>query len=319
MGKLKDNEKAGLSDQELEALDGEDEFEDQEAQSDEDDAAVESKANKEPEEQVAGDAKGEEAKAEPAEEDKPDEKPAEETEPAEAEARKASEDLSLDAPPAALLPVKDVSNYDIERGVLLDERKELRSQHREGLISFEEYEEKLDAINDKINALDRAKADADAALRHNEAVQRAQYMWAIERVKKECLSSDNIDYDKSPTLMAMWDTHVKALAVKEENATKPAEWFLRRAHELVKEDIKHAASLILGQKQEQKQTTPVKDAVAARVKTETRLRGLGELPTAGKSDVGDDEFAALDSLSGIELERALAKMPEDKAAKYLRG
>jgi len=238
---------------------------------------------------------------------------------------------TLEVPPIALVDVPDVANYEAERGVLLDERKQLRQQHRDGDISSDEYDDKLDALNDKLNALDRTKADADAAQRQNEAVQRSQYMWTIDQVKKDFVKADAIDYDKNPVLMGMWDANVKALAKDEANASKSAEWFLRKAHQQVKDEIAKVAGTMgftKGDAPKPKETpaeakaaskTAVKDAVKARAKTAEKLKGVGELPAASSDDVSGDEFAGLDGLSGLELEHALARMPEERAAKYLKG
>jgi hypothetical protein len=338
--KLSDDEKSGLSDEELEALDdieegaaaetdgesdpGADEDDDKPAAKD-DDADADDEGDKpadpagaeKPADKPAGDAGADDAGAE-------DEGTAGDAAPDEVE-------QTLEVPPIALVEVPDITNYEAERGVLLDERKELRAKHRDGDISSDEYDDKLDALNDRLNALDRTKADADAAQRQNEAVQRSQYMWTIEQVKKDFVKADSIDYDKNPVLMSMWDANVKSLAKDEANASKSAEWFLRKAHQQVKDEIAKVAGTMgftKGEAPKPKETpaaakaaskTAVKDAVKARAKTAEKLKGVGELPAASSDDVSGDEFAGLDGLSGLELEHALARMPEERAAKYLKG
>lgn len=336
--KLSDDEKNGLSDEELEALDAEDDVpapaadgeddEDDDADdtavddSDDDDAPAASDDEDEPADTPA--AKPDEPVAAAA---KPD------ADADEAKPDAADVELTLEAPPIALVEVPDVTNYEAERGVLLDERKQLRQQHRDGDISSDEYDEKLDSINDKINSLDRTKADADAAIRQNDAVQRSQYQWTIDQVKKDFAKNDAIDYDKNPVLMSMWDANVKALAKDEANATRSAEWFLRKAHQQVLAEIAKVAGTMGFTKGDDAKPAAkpavksdgkpskaaIKEAVKGRQKDATKLKGVGELPAASNEDVSGDEFSALDGLSGIELEQALAKMPEERAAKYLRG
>ena len=347
--KLSDNEKSGLSDEELEALDdveegapadtaGQGDEDDDNAPAatgdDDDDADAKASADDADADDKAGD--DDAAAAAATAEDKPADAPAADAGKPAATADSTTEELgeieqTLEAPPIALVAVPDTSNYEAERGVLLDERKELRAKHRDGDISSDEYDEKLDAINDKINALDRTKADADAALRQNESVQTAQYQWTIQQVKKD-FKNEGIDYDKNPVLMQMWDTNVKQLAAKEENATKTAEWFLRAAHKLVKIEVAKVAQSLGFSKGEsvkadtdtQKPATAdkkaaVKAATAARKPDTSKVKGVGTLPAAEASEVSGDEFSDLDNLTGVDLERALAKMPEDTANKYLRG
>lgn len=338
--KLSDDEKTGLSDEELEALDDIEEG-----------AAAEADGEGDPvyydddDKPAAGDDKDEDDDEgdEPAGADgaaKPADKPAGDTgaddagSTDEGKAGDAGADdvvQTLETPPIALVEVPDIANYEAERGVLLDERKDLRAKHRDGDISSDEYDEKLDELNDKINALDRTKADADAALRQNEAVQRSQYLWTIDQVKKDFVKADAIDYDKNPVLMSMWDTNVKALAKDEANANRSAEWFLRKAHQQVKEEIAKVAGSLGFTKGDapapkgEKPAAPVdkkaaiKEAVKGRQKDASKLKGVGELPAASNEDVTSDEFAGLDGLSGLELEQALARMPEERANKYLRG
>jgi hypothetical protein len=320
---LRDDEKAGLSDEELEALDDVEEG-----------GHVDANDGDEGDDGEGGDAPGAVAAdgdggATPDEGDEPDSSgkavategsdgaPAGEAAPA-----GEPEPATLQPPPAALITVPEVGDYEAERGTLLDERKDLRQKHRDGDISTDEYEDQLDTLNDKIALLDRRKADHDHAIEQNAAVQRAQYAWTIEQVKKDFKVSDGVDYDKNPTLMAMWDREVRALAAKEEFASKPAEWFLREGHKAVLAEVsKVAESLGFAKGKEKVDTKPkesVKDAVKARI-PDVPLKGVGNLPPAGAEAVGSDEFSDLDNLSGLELEKALARMPEERQSKYLLG
>lgn len=234
------------------------------------------------------------------------------------------EPATLQPPPAALITVPEVGDYEAERGALLDERKDLRQKHRDGDISTDEYEDQLDTLNDKIALLDRRKADHDHAIEQNAAVQRAQYAWTIEQVKKDFKATDGVDYDKNPTLMAMWDREVRTLAAKEEFASKPAEWFLREGHKAVLAEVSKVAESLgfakgkPAEKVDAKPKESVKDAVKARI-PDVPLKGVGNLPPAGAEAVGSDEFSDLDNLSGLELEKALARMPEERQSKYLLG
>jgi hypothetical protein len=322
---LRDDEKAGLSDEELEALD--DVEEGGHVDANEGDEGDDDEGNGSP---GAVAAEGDGAAASDAGDD-PDasgDAPAGAGEvgaPAgEAASAGEAEPAALQPPPAALITVPEVGDYEAERGTLLDERKDLRQKHRDGDISTDEYEDQLDTLNDKIALLDRRKADHDHAIEQNAAVQRAQYAWTIEQVKKDFKVSDGVDYDKNPTLMAMWDREVRALAAKEEFASKPAEWFLREGHKAVLAEVSKVAESLgfakgkPAEKGDAKPKESVKDAVKARI-PDVPLKGVGNLPPAGAEAVGSDEFSDLDNLFGLDLEKALARMPEERQAKYLLG
>lgn len=334
MPKLTDAERVGLSDEELEALDDEADPAGTDGAGvsggDEDDGAA-VVASTTTDDDDDDDAPAPAAAA--TEADATAAAPAADTDPApaateNADAAPVSEEAPLQPPPGAVIAVPEIGDYETERGALLDARKELRQKHRDGDISADEYDEQLDELNDKIALLDRRKSDHDNAIAQNEAVQRAQYQWTIAQVKKDFKTKDAIDYDANPTLMSIWDGHVRALAKDEANASRPAEWFLREGHRLVKEEVaKVAASLGFSKADAPKDPKPadkaadkekLADAVKGRVK-ETKLKGVGEMPAASADSIADDEFSDLDNLSGLELERALAKMPEERANRYLNA
>jgi hypothetical protein len=323
---LRDDEKAGLSDEELEALDDVEEGghvdanEGDEGDDDEGDGspgAVAAEGDGAPASDAGDGADpGGEAAAPAGEDGAP---------AGEAAGAGEAEPATLQPPPAALITVPEVGDYEAERGTLLDERKDLRQKHRDGDISTDEYEDQLDTLNDKIALLDRRKADHDHAIEQNAAVQRAQYAWTIEQVKKDFKATDGVDYDKNPTLMAMWDREVRTLAAKEEFASKPAEWFLREGHKAVLAEVSKVAESLgfakgkaIEPKPKETPKESVKEAVKARL-PDVPLKGVGNLPPASAEPVGTDEFSDLDNLSGLELEKALARMPEERQAKYLRG
>lgn len=315
---LSAEQKVGLSDEELEALDDVEEggYVDGDEDEDEGDAPVTAAPDPDPDdgeggapvEDVPAAAQADAAAA-----------PAGEPDPV----ATADTGLSLQPPPAALITVPEIGDYEAERGRLLDERRDLRQKHRDGDLSSDEYEEQLDQLNDKLSLVDRRKADHDHAVEQNAAVQRAQYQWTIEQVKKDFARVDKIDYDANPVLMTMWDKNVRDLAAKEENASKPAEWFLREGHKLVMSEVAKVAEALGFSKGEKPKVEAkvetkesVKDAVASRVPA-VPLKGVGQLPAAASETISGDEFSDLEGLSGLELERALARMPEERAAKYL--
>lgn len=225
-------------------------------------------------------------------------------------------------PPVA--EVEDV-DYEGERSKLLDERKELRASLRNGDIDQDEFDEKLDAVNDKLQDLAVRRERAESAVAQNQAVAAAQYQWTLGQVKRHIANTEGIDYDapENRGLLMSWDGKIKALASDEANADKPAEWFLTEAHKQVRAEME-AIAVRLGFKKGDAPVTPkdnaLKDALNKRKPDTTKAKSLANLPTAeGASTHKDGDFAHLDGLDGLELEAALARLPKDQADAYLAG
>jgi hypothetical protein len=236
-------------------------------------------------------------------------------------------DIVVAEPFTATLPTGDVSKYEEERSALLDERKALRAKHKNGELAEDDFEAAFDDVTDRIGRLDTAHAVAQSQAASNESLGQQKWLWTVGMFKQTLRDQGGIDYDANDGARSIWDHHVKALAAKDENRTKPGNWFLSEAHKLTLRDIRATAES-LGMKAGAPATPApapapgaVKAAVDARRPKVDATPSLANVPTSGAADDGaaSTEFAYLDSLSGMALERALAKLPEEARDRWLEA
>lgn len=227
---------------------------------------------------------------------------------------------AVDEPFAAKMPQTDDSAYEGDRGNLLDERKALREKHRAGDLSVDDYDDQLDEINTKLSRLESGHAVAQHAAQSNANIEAQKWHWTVGQFKSNLRDSGGIDYDKNKAAEDIWDGHVKRLARVDGNADKSYPWFLQEAHRMTIADIR-ATAAALGMS-----VTETKPAIAAAVKAAIDARrppanpkSLANAPSAGGADDGNSpaEFAHLDSLSGIKLERTIAAMSPEQQARWL--
>lgn len=214
----------------------------------------------------------------------------------------------------------ETDGYDEQISQLLDQRKGVREQYRSGDISAEEKDEQEDAINDRIAELRADQRQARLAEDYNRKAAETEYARTVTDIQREIKRVDGIDYERNTLMRDRWDAKVRALAADEANAHQPAEWFLREGHKQVLVEIDEAARL-LGYKREggpKPASDAVRDAVKGRKPQLDGPRSLSGLPAAAQDSGRDNEFAYLDSLSGDELEAALARMTPEQEARYLR-
>ncbi len=252
--------------------------------------------------------------AESIQEEAPADDPPAEEEPAAVEADAAVEDFT----PRLVPPVSDVT--DEELSALLDKRKAIREQYRQGDLSAEEKDAQEDEITEQITRLRTAQSLAQFAEENNQRQAEIDHMKAIAEVKAEVASRDGIDYDKNPMLLRNWDLKVRALAADPANAGRPSKWYLSEAHKQVKAEIEATASA-LGFVKPAGRTgaDTVRDAVNSRRPAPTTAKSLSTLPAAA-ADTGREgaEFGHLDSLNGDDLEAAVARMSPEQQERWAR-
>jgi hypothetical protein len=285
MGKLTDEEREGLSDEELEALEEDtgDDMADIGDHDDDDGDGREASAAGE-DDAASGDA------------DADDEGEEGEDEPQQRE----------------FMPVYDakpVEGYDAKMAEYASQKKGLREQLNNGDITLDEYEEKKDAIVAEEQALRESnlKAQISSEQRNQTAMQR----WEWEQEKFFGEEGNGIYKDRY--VLQAFDLAVRDLANDEKNAQRSPAWFLQEADRIVRERFNIVAK---------KEDAPIQP------KGEKPKRGrepdlskipktLANLPNAELAETGGDEFAYLEKLDGIELERALRKLTPEQEARYL--
>lgn len=212
--------------------------------------------------------------------------------------------------------VQEPENYDARAQELSKKRAEVVASYKDGAIELDEMLKQLEEIDQQRTDLRLAKEKADLLREQNEQHAEQLWQWEINRFMRMVKRNEGIDYTDS-ILNAALDVAVKDLANKPENADKDGEWFLTEAHKLVKAkfglDAKQA-------KDPQPKKDTVKQALEER-KPDLKAvpRTLAETPRAGEESTGEDKFAYLDKLSGIEQEMALAKLTDEEVQQYLTG
>lgn len=220
------------------------------------------------------------------------------------------EEDDIDAAPvyAASLP----EDFEDRVKALNARTDEIAEKFKAGDISADEFISESNKISAERAELDGVRTEARIAARMNE--QNAAHQWrrAVKGFMKEVKASEGIDYAGKPLLNGALDIKVKELAAAQENADKPASWFLKEAHRQVKEELGLGAAKKGeggGQKKGEKARKP---PTAALPKTLAQVPG-GD----GPGDVGGDEFAELDRLTGEAYEMALAKLSPAQRQRYL--
>lgn len=201
-----DNNPMGLTDEELAAINGED-----------DNSALEELANEADSDSDEADDAGED------ETDNDGEDTGDEEEGEQQETRDFVPTYHVDP----------VENFDEQIQGFVDEKKALREQLNAGEIDLDAYEEQKDSIIAKEQDL-RAQ-NLKAQIASEQTTQTAQAKWEWEQENFFNNTANKIYQDK--LLGAMLDTAVKDLAGAPENANKTGAWFLQEADRMVRERI----------------------------------------------------------------------------------
>jgi hypothetical protein len=187
------------------------------------------------------------------------------------------------------------------------------------------YDEKLSALdarfdsgdvthseyNRERDALIRAQTKAEFAA--ESAEQTATQLWEHQQTQ---FFEDNDAYyhtakaTVNTARLAALDATVKEIAGKPENVSRSGTWCLREAHKIVQADLGGAES----KADEGKQVIPKRPS-----KPDLSVVGktLSGLPAAEVAQTGDvDEFAHLDRMSGLELEKAVSRLSESERERY---
>ena len=176
----------------------------------------------------------------------------------------------------------------------------------DGELSHAEYDDKKDAIIVAEQALRELKLKSEIATEQNEQNAIARWNWEQDRFFGE---DANAVY-KDKYLLAAFDAAVRDVAAKPENANQPGHWFLKEADKLVRSRFNTGEP-----KDAPKVETKPKDA--RRPDLSMVPKSLAHLPAAEIQQTGEvDEFAHIDRLKGVELEKAVARMSETERERY---
>lgn len=288
----------GLSDEEIEAL-----------ESDDDEDALDDILDDDDEKQE----KGKKSDPVPDEVDDDDEPEAKKTTDKAVETTEATDEAEVDDKSAPefipLLRAEKVENYDERMADINTKLDDLDSKLEDGDIDLKQYTKEVRALSEEQTDLKMAKLTADNAEQNNLDVATQRWQWEIDQFFGE---EANKIYKDSKMLSAALDAAVKEIAGKPENVNRNGAWFLKEADKEVRKEFGKATP-----------DNKVVDIKGARKPNLTNIpKTLGNLPSADTNEIGDNEFAYLDDLEGMDYENALASLERkdpEKASRYLKS
>lgn len=201
---------------------------------------------------------------------------------------------------------------------LAAERKAIRKQYEDGELDEDAYEAKLDELDQKRDAINRSvmKAEISAEMTQQQLVK--SYRETVDGWLAD-IKRSGFDYGapENKDAAAYLNARVIALAKADPDAPQnPEGWrsLLEEAHLLAARKFGIKA----------KDAQPAKESAGKPPKKGERapdLSGIpptiGRGPAAAAASGAGDEFGHLESLSGIALEKAIAKLSPEQLDRYL--
>lgn len=198
-----------------------------------------------------------------------------------------------------------VDNFDQRMTDFKNAKADLREQLNNGDIDLDQYEAKKEEIAEQETAVRIQQANAEHAARQNDHLAKERWNWEQDQffsVKENAIYKDKI-------FAAALNAAVIDLANDPKNANQKGMFFLNEADKIVRERFGLAAV-----------AAERKPADQGRRPDLTKIpKTLSNLPSADTEQSNDGEFSHLEKLSGMELERAVAKLTPDQVERYVRG
>lgn len=258
---------------------------------------------------------------------KPADTPADANAPAAADAAKtgAVVDPAEAAAPAAqaetaapaVQPAQQVTSYHVDLPADFDDQMkankqavaQARAKFNDGDLDQSELDAELERLQDERDQLRELQMRAKISSEMREQSEKAAWANTITSFMEDAAKNAElgiVDYRTDKAKQNDLDAMVRALASTPGNENKSMRWFLEEGHRRVV-----ALHGIPTTKKAAADTRRKPDASAV-------VTNLADVPGgAGDADPVSDEFAELDKLQGLDAERALARMSEEKRAKYL--
>lgn len=217
-------------------------------------------------------------------------------------------------------------------GTIESERRDLTQKFKDGELTFDQYSEARDKLDDERGTLKMNMRDFENDQKAQQQIntvkmqrwtntvstfQKSHPEYALQdhpTLKDE--AGNALRVPVNPVMYSALDGTVKMLANDPANATKSNAWFLSEAHRLVQVQF---AGVSRAAPKTPAKPDPVKEATAKRKPNLAVVpKTVAEMPAADVSETGGptDEFAHLDQLSGMDLEVAIAAMTPAQQARY---
>lgn len=200
-----------------------------------------------------------------------------------------------------------VEDFDVKIATLNTQETELREKLQAGDIDISTYDAEKTRIMEERSELRGDQRLAEFAAQQNESNQKARWQWEQERFFEKETSAKY----KDPILFAALDASVKAFAHDPANSKRSSGWFLEQADKQVSKLFAAPAGAA---------DTPPAGKPDLKVVPKTGPVTLATLPSAEIPDTGaPDEFARLNKLNGMALERALSRLTPEETTRYLQS
>lgn len=213
--------------------------------------------------------------------------------------------------PGAFVPFLQMGGGEDDLQAKLDD---LDKQLEEGDIDIIQYTKERDPLIQQ-------RTEARLAAKFNE--QSRDQLWKYEQ---NLFFNSNPEYRDDPVLNGALQRIFRSLDTQE-NAGKTGLELLTEAHKQVEASLaaRYGGGVKTPGAEQGKQQNQAKDQRPQLPKQDKPARDrvnlprtLSDVPIAEANDTGQGEFAHLDNLSGIEFERALARLTPDQQDRYLR-
>jgi hypothetical protein len=300
--KLSDEDRAGLSADEIAAIEAEDEDEGALAAiAGDDDEDEPGKAKETPASGTEGEGEGEgkgqgEAGKQPA-------------------AQAAATDEDEDRPTASHI-TPAVENYDDQVKTLKNEKSAAWAKFNDGEMSAEEYSAIEDRVGEQLRDLHHQQRTHESDVKRANQTAAQEWEWECKRFMRLAKADEGIDYTGDKKLGAELDRQVKAIAGDPENSDKSGEWFLQEAHRRVKAIHGVGKAPPKGDGGEKRKTAA--EIAAERRPDLTKVApSVRNAPAAMETAASDDEFAHMRNLSGAAYEKAIAAMTPDQLDRFM--
>ena len=221
------------------------------------------------------------------------------------------------APAPAVQPAQQVASYHVDLPADFDDQlrsnkqavAQARAKFNDGDLDQSELDAELERLQDERDQLRELQMRAKISSEMREQSEKAAWANTITSFMEDAAKNAElgiVDYRTDKAKQNDLDAMVRALASTPGNENKSMRWFLEEGHRRVV-----ALHGIPTTKKAAADTRRKPDASAV-------VTNLADVPGgAGDADPVSDEFAELDKLQGLDAERALARMSEEKRAKYL--
>ena len=302
MGAFLDEELVGLSDEERKALSGEDDAEDREVLR----SLVQEGGDEEDDEPTEDELGAATPGLEPATR-------------GQGEAQPGGDLAAVDTGPGEFQPVyvaQPVERYADQMAWIAQQQTELAKGYEDGDYDLAAYQAKLRALTEHEWGLREQQLKANLAVEQRTQQMAQRWQWEQERFFSQV---PNRAYREDPVIGPAFSAAVQLLATDANNNARPMNWFLEEADRMTRARFRLPGEEGASGAHGQKAARPGAAGRGGRTNGGQIPPTLGGLPAATIPEVGGDEFSRLDRLDGMALERALARLSQAEADRYLMG